>query len=362
MKGISLFFVLILIFYYSYSQQTNQKGTFSALMFGDYYYNIQRDTLATSLNFAALNDAKNLNGFRYRRIYLTYDYKFDPKISTKITLESDQEANISNSKLGFFLKDAYFKWDSLFFKSSLIIGIQSLPTYYYSEKWWAHRFLEKNINNLRKTEESRDFGVSLSGNFLKNKWFYHLMVGNNSGNKTEIDRFKSIYSLIGFKPNNHFLFTFSYSHHFQNRTLDFYDTSSTMQLLNKDISLLNFFAGYQIKDKLFFGLEAFYQRFKHAFNSGNSLDDYDSYGTCFFVNYKINNTFSLTGRVDYYEPNHHILATHDYRIFSLLAFNVQVYKSIIISPNVLAEFYEKQSNGTKIKPSITPRITFYWKY
>ncbi|NSW44610.1 MAG: hypothetical protein HPY79_02115 [Bacteroidales bacterium] len=362
MKSISLIFVFCLVFYFSYSQQANQKTSFSALMFGDYFYNVQRDSLATSLNFASLNDAKNINGFRYRRIYLTYDYPFDQRISTKITLESDQEANTSNGKFGFFVKDAYIKWDSSFFKSSLIVGIQSPPTYLYSEKWWAHRFLEKTINNLRKTEESKDFGLSLNGNIFTNRWFYHVMVGNNSGNKTEIDRFKSIYSLIGYKPNNHFLFTLSYSHHFQIRTLDFYDTSSTIQLLNKDISLLNFFVGYQIKDKLYFGLEAFYERFNHAFNSGSSLDNYDSYGTCFFVNYKLNNTFSFTGRIDYYEPNHHILATHDYRIFSLLATNVQVYKSIIISPNIIAEFYEKQSNGTKIKPSITPRITFYWKY
>jgi len=72
--------------------------------------------------------------------------------------------------------------------------------------------------------------------------------------------------------------------------------------------------------------------------------------------------YSFTGRIDYFEPNHHSLATHDYRIFSLVALNIQVYKSIVISPNIIAEFYEKQSNGTKIQPGITPRITFYWKY
>lgn len=338
------------------------QGNFSALMFGDYFYNVQRDTLATTLNNAVLNDAKDLNGFRYRRIYLTYDYKFDHRFSAKINLESDQEANTSNGKFGFFLKDAYLKWDSLYKNISLQVGIISTPTFIISEKWWGHRYLEKTITNLRKIEESRDFGISFNGTTSGNKLFYTIMLGNNSGNKPEIDRFKSIYATLGYNISKNMVLTLSYTYHFYKKTLDLYDTLAPYRMLNKDNSLITFFTGYKIEDKFSMGIELFYQTINNNYNTGEEFVTYHSYGGTFYADIYLNEKFSLTGRIDYYEPNDYSKATNDRRIYGLLSYNVQINKSIIISPNVISEWYEKLANDTKIKPAITPRITFYWKY
>jgi len=338
------------------------QGKFSALMFGDYFYNVQRDSLATTLNNATLNDAKDLNGFRYRRIYLTYDYKFDNRFSAKINLESDQEANTSNGKFGFFLKDAFLKWDSICSNMSLKVGVISTPTFTISEQWWGHRYIEKTITDLRKIEASRDFGLALDGKLASDKIFYTFMLGNNSGNKSEIDRFKSIYSLIGFKPSDNFIFTLSYTYHFLKKSIDFYDTTGTGKLLNNDNSLLTFFGGYKVENKFSCGFELFYQTLNNRFNSGTSLDTYHSYGATFFVDYYLNDKFSLTGRVDYYEPNDHSKATNDKRIYYIFSGNYKLNKNIFISPNVLMESYDKLASGKTIKTGITPRITFYWKY
>lgn len=338
------------------------QGKFSALMFGDYFYNVQRDTLATTLNNAVLNDAKDLNGFKYRRIYLTYDYKFDSRFSTKINLESDQEANTSNGKFGFFVKDANLKWDSVCNNISLQVGIISTPTFVSSEKWWGHRYLEKTITDLRKIEGSRDFGVSLNGSTNNNKFFYTIMLGNNSGNKVEADRFKSIYATMGYNVSKNMVLSLSYTHHFLKRSLDLYDTLTPIRWLNKDNSLITFFVGYKKENKFSSGIELFYQTFNNNFNTGQAFDTYHSYGATFYADVYLNDKLSLTGRVDYYEPNDHSKATNDRRIYGLLSCNVQLNKSIIISPNVVSEIYDKLANGTKIKQAVTPRITFYWKY
>ncbi len=338
------------------------QGKFTALMFGDYFYNIQRDSLAPTLNNAVLNDIKDLNGFRYRRINLTYDYKFDQYFSSEINLESDQEANTSNGKFGLFIKDAFLKCDSIFKNNSLQIGIISTPTFATAEKWWGHRYLEKTITDLRKIENSRDFGIALNGNSNNNNIFYTLMLGNNSGNKTETDRFKSIYTSIGYNFKKKMVFSLSFTYHFYKRSIDFYDTIPPIRMLNKDNSLTTFFVGYKNENKFSIGIELFYQTVNHSFNIGYSFNNYHAYGGTFYADIFINNKLSITGRTDYFEPNDHSKATNDIRIYGLLSCNLQLNKFIIISPNVITEWYDKLANGQKIKQAITPRITFYWKY
>lgn len=362
MKAISVVFYINVFFTLINLQKAYSQDKLNVMFFGDYYYNAQRDTLSTTLNNAVLNDANNLNGFKYRRVYLTYNHKFDSRFSAKIGFDSDQESNTTNGKFGFFVKDAYLNWDSIFKNASLSFGLLCIPTISTSEKWWGHRFLEKTITDLRKFESTRDMGISLKGSFAKNQFFYTIMLGNNSGSKVEIDRFKSLYGVIGYNPSKSFIFSLSYTYHFMKKSLDLYDTLPPMNWLNKDKSLITFFIGYQKENKFSTGLELFYATQKHDLNTGFGFDDYSSYGATFFVNYAFNEKLSFTGRVDYFEPNNHRLSTHDCRIYALWACNIHVQKSIIISPNLLSEFYEKMSNGTKIKPAITPRITFYWKY
>ncbi|HLX12869.1 MAG TPA: hypothetical protein VKS81_08650, partial [Bacteroidota bacterium] len=57
--------------------QDQPTGHVSGLMFGDYFYNVARDSsFATGHGTPATkatSGAKDLNGFNFRRIYFTYD-------------------------------------------------------------------------------------------------------------------------------------------------------------------------------------------------------------------------------------------------------------------------------------------------
>ena len=242
---------------------------------------------------------------------------------------------------------------------SLSLGLISIPTIYTSVKWWGHRFLEKTITDLRKYEATRDLGIALKGNLAHNKFFYFAMLRNNSGSKPEIDRFKSLYGVLGYNHSKSLVFTLSYTYHFFNKALVLYDSILPMNWLNKDKSLWTFFIRYQKDNKFSIGTELFYFIQKHDLNTGSHFENYSSYGATFYFTYHLHKKLSFTGRVDYFEPNNHTLSTHDFRILGLMAYNVQINNSIVISPNILSEFYEKMLDGTKIKPAITPRITFY---
>ena len=74
MRGKVVLFAFILLEYsLSHSQEILNIGKFSWKFFGDFFYNISRDTGIVNVKNAALCDKKNLNGFIARRINFGYD-------------------------------------------------------------------------------------------------------------------------------------------------------------------------------------------------------------------------------------------------------------------------------------------------
>ena len=75
MKKLTLLFSMLLIFAGLINAQDQSSVKFSGLMFGDYFYN------------AAQNNGANrdLNGFQFRRIYITTDYKIELNIFIQIS-------------------------------------------------------------------------------------------------------------------------------------------------------------------------------------------------------------------------------------------------------------------------------------
>src|SRR5512143_3253741 len=141
------------------------QGKFSGLMFGDYFYNVARDTVfrRTNLPNSAVGGQKDLQGFQFRRIYFTYDNDISEKFTTRFRLEADQAALSSNGKISTYVKDAYLKWKNIFGGSDLTLGLQPTPAYEISENAWGSRSLEKTIMDLRGIIPSRHLGISLPG-------------------------------------------------------------------------------------------------------------------------------------------------------------------------------------------------------
>ncbi len=130
-------------------------------MFGDYFYNILRDSTIDNLNNTGLSGIQDLQGFDFRRIYFNYDYTISKQFSTRFRLESQTLVAVNNTLFLTYIKDAYLNWKNIFEGSNFIFGIQPTPAFKVAESYWGYRSLERTIMDLRRIVSSRDLGASL---------------------------------------------------------------------------------------------------------------------------------------------------------------------------------------------------------
>lgn len=329
-------------------------------MFGDYFYNISRDSGIDSLSNTALAGKKDLNGFRFRRIYFTYDYKISETFNTRFRLEADQSANTTNGKIGVAVKDAYLNWKNIFNGSDVIIGLQPPPSFAISETIWGYRSLEKTILDLRGIVSSRDLGISLVGKFdSPGNLNYWVMVGNNSGNSPEIDKYKRFYGHLYFKPLMNFYVTV-YGDLKIRPALKF----NSAVLNNNDITTA-LFAGYKDKDKFSIGLESFLQMRENGYGeqtaSGIIYKTRNALGISAFGSYNFSAAAGAVIRFDHFDPNIDSDFKGDARNFYIFSLVYKPDVSVSFMPNLLIETYESL-NGNDFNTSVTGRITFYYSF
>lgn len=332
---------------------------FSGLMFGDYYYNAQRDPDIGTLPNVATGGPEDQNGFQFRRIYLTFDDDLSKHFTTRFRLEADGTALSSDGKISVFVKDAYLAWKNYHGQNDMIFGIQPTSAYDVSESVWAFRSLEKTIMDLRGIVPSRDFSVSFRGRIdAAQKHSYWVTVGNNSGNKPEIDKYKRFYFQYQYKLTPRFTFTL---YEDIKQAPQIVDSSSDNKGSNTAYNTA-FFAGYSEKDRYAIGAETFYQVTKNGFKVGNVLDNKNTLGFSAFGWYQFKPYVGVVGRYDYFDPNSQNLSRGDARGLYLAALYVKPYKNVYIMPNVEVETYQKLPLGQTFKSSVTPRLTFYYQY
>ncbi|HET6569123.1 MAG TPA: hypothetical protein VFG50_14245, partial [Rhodothermales bacterium] len=147
----------------------------SGLAFLDYYYTI------------AAPDGSELegqNGFTYRRLYLTADYKISEAFSGRARLEAN------DGSIQPFVKDLYLRW-TLPSHHTLRFGIIPTPAVELSESVWGFRSLEKTPLDLFGFVSSRDMGVRLDGTAFGNGILsYNVMFANNNSVRPEDDPHK----------------------------------------------------------------------------------------------------------------------------------------------------------------------------
>jgi len=341
--------------------QETTKGKFSGLVFGDYFYNLQRDTNIMTLKDVANGGTQDVHGLRLRRIYFTYDYKISDKLNTRFRLESDETQFTSSlkgaaSSFGMFVKDAYLSW-SFHSNHNITIGIQDPPTFVISESFWNNRFHEKTIMNLRGYS-SRDLGITLKGKIDDAGIFnYRVMAGNGSASIPENDKYKNYYGHLEVKPVSGMSIVAYGDYKSRKKITDIYQNKS----VSNNISTAALFVGYRQKDKFSFGLETFYRFTENGYdNKTDSLfADAEGLGLSVFATVNINPKNALFGRFDYYDPDTN--TTSNLRNMMFFGLNHKVDDKFIISPNIVVETYEKAEN-TDIKNSITPRLTFFWSF
>ncbi len=335
----------------------------SGYMFGDYFYNVQRDPLISSLSplpNVALPGDEDFNAFNFRRIYFTYDDTIAENFVTRFRLEADSVSLDSRAKISVFVKDAYLNWKNAFGQNDIVFGIQPTPAYEVSEAAWNYRSLEKTIMDLRGIVSSRDIGISLKGRLgTSGKYDYWVMAGNGSGNNPEIDKFKRAYFMFHWKPTEKFQATFFQDY----RALpDIPDPNDAARFISNSSKTTGWFAGYGVKDKYNIGYEGFTTRQENGVKIGStppfiSIDQKTTWGHSVWAWWNFNSVVGVVGRYDYFEPN--TKSVSDKRNLVITSLVLKPHKNVYIMPNLYWEGYEDIA-GRKIDSSIVPRITFYW--
>lgn len=348
----------------------HSQGKFSGYMFGDYYYNVMRDSSfyrtapSSSAAGSAAPGPQAMQAFQFRRIYFAYDNDISEQFTTRFRLEADQGALssstgdvIASGKVAVFVKDAYLKWKNIFSGSDLIFGMQPTPAYEISEAAWGYRSLEKTIMDLRGIVDSRDLGLSLKGKITDDGVLnYWLMVGNGAGTaKTEDNKYKRYYAHIQVKPITNFQATVY---------ADYKDVAN-VAAGNNGTWTTAFFAGYSVPFMYNIGVETYLTSQAHAFTpTGGSLGSKNGFGVSVFGSYNLLPELAAVARYDYFDPNTNsaLNAKGDVRNYVLGGLSWKVDKNVTIMPNLLYETYEAQPNHGEPDPSITARVTLYYVF
>jgi hypothetical protein len=171
------------------------SGRLWGYVFGDYYYKAAgEDAGWGTAQYARMGEG--MHAAELRRLYLGYDYRFTTNVSSRVLLESNDDATFANGSYGIFLKLGYLAWEQPLsgLPLTLNVGLIPTPVFAYPERAWGYRSIEKETLNLRGIGRSVDFGASIVGRFdADDRFGYTLMVGNNSGTRPAQDARKAVY-------------------------------------------------------------------------------------------------------------------------------------------------------------------------
>lgn len=363
MKKFILTGILCLITIASIFAQEVGQGKISGLMFGDYFYNILRDSTINNLDNTGLTGIKDLEGFDIRRIYFTYDYRIAEQFSTRFRVESQTLVSVQNTLFLTYIKDAYLNWKNIFEGSNFIFGIQPIPAFVITEDYWNYRSLEKTIMDLRRIVSSRDLGASLKGRLnASGSIKYWLMYGNGSTLGEETDKFKRAYAQIDLQPNEEWRITLYGDYRFKADK----EYSQVNESFNNSALTSDLFLAYQKKGLFTIGAESFWQiTYNDLFQAQQTeyvIQNRNALGVSLFGWYKFTDMLIGVGRWDYYDPNISGDYRDDARNLFIAGLSFVLNDKVEITPNLLYEIYEQPENGLTIDPSLTGRITFYFQF
>jgi hypothetical protein len=299
------------------------EGTLKGYMFGDYYY------------VASGADEKE-NGFKFRRIYFTYNVKWDDAFSGRFRLEAKDAGFGNTSKMEPFVKHAYLRYKRS--GKSVYAGMSGTPTWNVSERLWGYRSIMATIMDVNKLGSSADLGVALHGNVdAGGKLNFQLMLGNGPGQKPEVDNGKKLYGLLHFKPAG---------------------TVEATLYLDWDghpdgrdgITVAGFIGA--AGERFHGGLEGF-QRTNRKQSAG---EDVQVRGLSAFGSGKVGQNTKAFGRIDLYDPSDLDDDNREYLFIG--GIDVEPTKGVHLMPNILVTAFQDGNQDTEV----VPRMTVFYKF
>jgi hypothetical protein len=158
------------------------SNRFSGLMFGDYYWYYDRHQ--DGISSTDPTPVKGQHGLWFRRLYFTYDFAYNERLSTRFRLEANSNGEFEGGDIVPYVKDAYVKW-AYKGEQQLTLGIHSTLTFEWLDDFWGLRHIEKTPADLYRLDSSRDFGFTFHGSAPAKGLTYAVQFGNESGNASE---------------------------------------------------------------------------------------------------------------------------------------------------------------------------------
>ena len=229
-------------------------------------------------------DAEQVSAFELSRVYLGYKYKFNNKISAKITY--DVGKNDTGSKRIAFVKIAQldYKIDP---SIKISIGLIGGKQYNDQEKLWGYRYIYKMLQDQNKFGPSADLGINAEFKISK-ALMANLFIVNGEGYKNVQDD----------DGNQRFGMNLIYNPSKQITTKLYYDTHTSEN--SKSLNNIAFFAGYKA-DSWRIGAE--YNKMENGRNYKTAIDDHNLDGISVYGSYVFNNKVEIFARFDEISSN-----------------------------------------------------------
>ncbi|MDE3000778.1 MAG: porin [Gemmatimonadota bacterium] len=294
------------------------EGKIKGVAFGDYY-------------FVVTGTEKNENGFKFRRIYLTYDLKWNDRWSGRVRYEANDAGFGGEDKMRPFVKHGYLRYRTN--GRTVNMGLFGTPTWNVSERIWGYRSIAKTIMDMRKIGSSADLGVGYRGKLDgAGRVNVQLMIGNGSGQRPEADNGKKVYSLLHLKPTDVVEATVYLDWEGKPEGKDRITFAGMLGTSGESFRL---------------GIEGFIRNNRR----GQSGDDIQVRGVSAFGNVNVKPRVDVFGRLDFYDPNRS--TERDEEFMFIGGIDVAPAGNIHIMPNVVATIKRSSVADTGIIPRMT---------
>ncbi len=167
-------------------------------VFADYYFVAAHDPRWEG---PADDDLEGRQGFWFRRLYLTYDQRFTPRLTARLRLEANSAGDfVSDARLEPFVKDAYVQGSVR--GHTVAVGLVPTASLRLTEQVWGLRSVEKTPVDLFRFDSSRDVGVLASGPLTASgRWRYEFQAGNGAGVSSETNDAKAVRGAISYEAS-----------------------------------------------------------------------------------------------------------------------------------------------------------------
>jgi hypothetical protein len=266
-----LLFLFVPLFTFSQMIENEYKGQPHFKVFWNYNYDFS-------------DDVQQNSAFELKRVYLGYKYKYDEKISAKITYDIGKNGAGSNHTAFIKIAQLDYKLSS---KVKLSMGVIGGKQFNDQEKVWGYRYIYKTLQDENKFGSSADLGVNAEIK-LSDKLTTNIFALNGEGYK----------NLQDFDGNQRLGLNLMYAVSDSVNLKFYYDTQQSAD--SESLNNIGLFAGYKSGG---YSIGAEYNKMENGTTYKTPIDNHNLDGISIYNRYSINDKYEIFARYDQISSN-----------------------------------------------------------